>query len=992
MDREQCLAVYIDERVPQECWITRESLVLPKDYLGESSPFTLHDHCRELASNAELILDICKQVYLCNSGKSFASKLAELREESNDTCALIFAFVDIAIKGDSELIHRRSTAQNCAQPSPSPPILNRSLTFSAESEELYGFHLLSRFSSDIQAQDEPNIIVPIAILRYIEERCDGIDVEPVLQDTEELSGSASGDLRNAPEIHMKQLRRCLDAGAVDVLTCPFENSRVKGLVLHAYRTQKAAQKHRARFLASRKVRRQSWVGTDGQQSYAYLREAMVSKLMKRICNPEEVIEDFQVGDVPIVQDRKSLIERGVANWDFLSHDFSDDELIHVACVMVEHALKIPELEQWRISTEELRSFLLSVRAAYNSFVLYHNFRHAIDVLQSVFHFLVRVGALPPFPSESEDMTTGSGMASILTPFDALTLLITAIGHDVGHPGVNNVFLVKLNAPLAQLYNDKSVLEAFHCAAYSQILRRHWPSVFTDIRLRKLMIDSILATDMGVHNMFMESLEKLQQNYCSNNRTTWGWKSKDVENYRGLLCAMLIKCADISNVARPFHIAERWTDILQREFANQGIMEAEIGMETALFGGPPELGNLIKKANGQIGFMDIFALPLFDGVTDVLPDMAFAANEIRRNKLIWQKLIDRQKLPGVLESSITKISPNESLENRPVAKDDSKPGDYDLSSVYYTIPCENLPERSGSPSPGASQVDRDPDDKSVTNAEHYSQEPSTPKNDLPPLLMSDNMNKTNNHDNNKQSLAHTKSTSPLWAKSQPDSGNYRLQRAFKASPVSAVFNHSGQSTNGVRNQSASTYTNNTVISTVSCSTQASSLITTDSNSQDEKDCGNQTFGEFTRSGVRSSYESSLGDGACEATDYRRPSTADIPVDCSRHRHQCNHERNNRPTLRRSPSFMSSLLDKGLTSNHRNLFTIKAPSPSIGHSNPANHQYLSSNQQPLSDPNFTTTNGSSAPTERTIPRRRSRLRLAFWRRNKQPIPPLPSEQHR
>jgi len=52
-------------------------------------------------------------------------------------------------------------------------------------------------------------------------------------------------------------------------------------------------------------------------------------------------------------------------------------------------------------------------------------------------------------------------------------------------------LVALNAPLAQLYNDRSVLESFHCAAYSQILRRYWPEAFSDIGMRKLMINSIL---------------------------------------------------------------------------------------------------------------------------------------------------------------------------------------------------------------------------------------------------------------------------------------------------------------------------------------------------------------------------------------------------------------------------------------------------------------------------------------------------------------------
>lgn len=201
--------------------------------------------------------------------------------------------------------------------------------------------------------------------------------------------------------------------------------------------------------------------------------------------------------------------------------------------------------------DEILSFLFSVRAAYNSFVLYHNFRHAIDVLQCMFYSLVRIGALPPLPASGEAPSTRGGLASILAPFDALTLLITAIGHDVGHPGVNNVFLVKLNSPLAQLYNDKSVLEAFHCAAYSQILRRHWKSVSEDIAMRKLMIDSILSTDMGIHNKFMESLGELQAKYREHNRSFDTWEAKDIEQYRVLMCALLIKCADISNVVRLF---------------------------------------------------------------------------------------------------------------------------------------------------------------------------------------------------------------------------------------------------------------------------------------------------------------------------------------------------------------------------------------------------------------------------------------------------------
>lgn len=345
---------------------------------------------------------------------------------------------------------------------------------------------------------------------------------------------------------------------------------------------------------------------------------------------------------------EQLIIRAVGRWSFSAHDFSDDELVFAGCVMLQHALAMPELEKWRIPFASLHEFVSSSRAAYNSFVLYHNFRHAIDVLQSTFCLLLSIGVLPPYGDEPQ---APNSLSSILTPLDALTLLITSIGHDVGHPGVNNFFLVKLNAPLAQLYNDTSVLEAFHCAAFSQILRRCWPVAFHDVAMRKLMISSILATDMGLHFKFMDSMGALAQYFRDSDGCVDGWTTQQVDGYRTLLCALIIKCADISNVARPWQVAEKWTDILQREFHNQGLMEREIGMDTALAGGPPEMGNIVKLAKGQMTFMSLLAMPLFDGMADLLPGMVYAADEIRKNRSVWADVVAREEAAAVAHPAI-----------------------------------------------------------------------------------------------------------------------------------------------------------------------------------------------------------------------------------------------------------------------------------------------------------------------------------------------------
>ena len=117
--------------------------------------------------------------------------------------------------------------------------------------------------------------------------------------------------------------------------------------------------------------------------------------------------------------------------------------------------------------------------------------------------------------------------------------------------MNNAFLVALKTPLAQLYNDNSVLEAFHCAAYSQILRRYWNVAFEDTLLRQLLIKSILATDMGVHFKYMTDLGNLQEKLHHNGGTD-GWSVAILEDYKSLACGLLIKCADISNVVGTHH--------------------------------------------------------------------------------------------------------------------------------------------------------------------------------------------------------------------------------------------------------------------------------------------------------------------------------------------------------------------------------------------------------------------------------------------------------
>lgn len=62
-----------------------------------------------------------------------------------------------------------------------------------------------------------------------------------------------------------------------------------------------------------------------------------------------------------------------------------------------------------------------------------------------------------------------------------------------------------------------------------------------------MINTILATDMGLHAQYMLQLAKLSEFMAANGNSLDETVPKVTEEYRELVCCLLIKCADICNV-------------------------------------------------------------------------------------------------------------------------------------------------------------------------------------------------------------------------------------------------------------------------------------------------------------------------------------------------------------------------------------------------------------------------------------------------------------
>ncbi|KAI9849682.1 MAG: 3',5'-cyclic-nucleotide phosphodiesterase [Sclerophora amabilis] len=673
MDYATCSVIYVDRRARDNTTVRTADLITPTapDQDSLSTCVKNTGDQGNVAANVESLLAIFQEVYLCSSGSSCRSKVSQLNDSTDNDLVPTLVFIDIPLEDNLEKPphDRRSLSPR------SQPYLQ---TLSDPGDEtLYGTKLLQYIVSQIQLQNLSKLIVPIAAVsshkRVLPPAIPSGGTPATKESSREGDYRDESEARDRSFLDTGQTIRFLDAGAVDALVSPFLRERIISCATHAYKARKEVAQDQKAFLAVKRGRKRSWVGVDEEKPYSYLREAMVSGLMDGICKPQSLGEIFEQRRLHVLQSRQDVIAQAIGSWSFSGHDFSEDELLHAALLMLQHALSIQELEQWRIPTEHLKTFLIATRTAYNSFVPYHNFRHVVDVLQAVFYFLLQIGTLPEYPIGKRPRTSSSAspMAALLGPFEALTLLISAIGHDVGHPGVNNAFLVTLNAPLAQLYNDQSVLESFHCAAFSQILRRYWPASFHAAGMRKLLIRLILATDMGLHFDYMKKMGYCQEKLYENGGTD-GWDGRLVEEQRTLACSLLIKCADISNVARKFDVAAKWATILTDEFARQASMENDLEIPSALFA-PPIQDSVVELGKSQIGFMNLFALPLFQGVTDILPAMKFSVDQMQANKKAWEIKIDvennsRKLRPIELKTSVSPRS------GSPAATAQAKHGD------------------------------------------------------------------------------------------------------------------------------------------------------------------------------------------------------------------------------------------------------------------------------------------------------------------------------
>lgn len=159
-------------------------------------------------------------------------------------------------------------------------------------------------------------------------------------------------------------------------------------------------------------------------------------------NEQKKIDEHTSEDTIDIPNKTYLIHK-LSTWGFQPLTLNNEDLFYCAVIILEASLQLPSLNHLKLSL--FTPFLIAVRKSYSAPNAYHNYTHAIDVLQATYSFLVMLKVAPPIDSliNQERWTRSeNGLASkLLSDWDILSLLISAIGHDVGHPGLNNTFMV-----------------------------------------------------------------------------------------------------------------------------------------------------------------------------------------------------------------------------------------------------------------------------------------------------------------------------------------------------------------------------------------------------------------------------------------------------------------------------------------------------------------------------------------------------------------------
>ena len=332
------------------------------------------------------------------------------------------------------------------------------------------------------------------------------------------------------------------------------------------------------------------------------------------------------------EDAKMIVDK-----DFNIFDFQDkvgyQNVLPIMGFIIMKTLGL--VDKKIISVKKLDSFLFTVSNNYKQTTLYHNALHGSDVTQSICCYFLN--------SNIEEICETNVL-------DLLGMMVSAMGHDLGHPGLNNNFHINDNSDLAITYNDVSVLENYHSSFLFKILRKEENNIIEKFSthnyktLRKRMISQILATDMANHGEVISSIRSKINTWKETGQSRFillsGNEKTKFDEQQSLL-NYIIHMADLGHNCKKFNISLQWVKLLSMEFWDQGDKEKEKGLPVSFLCDR----NKVDIPSSQIGFIKGFIASSFDCLVSIFPKLKYTMDNAQDNIDEWKKLKEAKRLRG-----------------------------------------------------------------------------------------------------------------------------------------------------------------------------------------------------------------------------------------------------------------------------------------------------------------------------------------------------------
>ncbi|GAB0087546.1 Phosphodiesterase [Sergentomyia squamirostris] len=312
----------------------------------------------------------------------------------------------------------------------------------------------------------------------------------------------------------------------------------------------------------------------------------------------------------------SADEYSLYSFKFIDFDLSDDDTCRATVRMF---LQCNLVQQFNIPYDVLCRWILSVKKNYRP-VKYHNWRHALNVAQTMFAML-KTGKMERFMHDLE----------------ILGLLVACLCHDLDHRGTNNAFQTKTESPLAILYST-STMEHHHFDQCVMILNSEGNNIFQalspdDYRVvMKVVEAAILSTDLAMYFKKRKSFLDL----IDSGEFDWQGEEK-----KELLCGMMMTACDVSAIAKPWEVQHKMAKLVADEFFDQGDLEKlQLNTQPIAMMDRERKDELPKM---QVGFIDVICLPLYRVLSETFPWMKPLYEGTVDNRQHWQDLAEKVEM-------------------------------------------------------------------------------------------------------------------------------------------------------------------------------------------------------------------------------------------------------------------------------------------------------------------------------------------------------------